>query len=124
AALERLVQSDIFYVESVEGFPAYGFRHALVQDAAYDSLVRERRRELHARTAAVLAELRPEIAEQQPELLAHHLTEANLCDEAVSYWLRAGQRDVARSALQEAMVHLRRGLNVLDVLVDTSLNLE
>src|SRR5262249_23594537 len=123
-ALERLVLSDLFDVEIAEGAPAYVFRHALVQDAAYDSLLRDRRRELHARTAAVLAELRPEIADQQPELLAHHLTEANLCDEAVSYWLRAGQHDVARSALQEALVHLRRGLSVLDALAETPLNLE
>jgi predicted ATPase len=124
AALERLVQSDLFHVEIAEGSPAYVFRHALVQDAAYNSLLRDRRRELHATTAAVLADLRPEIAEQQPELLAHHLTEANLSDEAVSYWLRAGQRDVARSALQEAMAHLGRGLSVLDTLSQTPLNLD
>ena len=80
--------------------------------------------QLHARTAAALAERSPDLIESQPELLAHHLTEAGAADEAVSYWLKAGKRSLERSALREAVSHLRHGLQLLGAMAATPLNTE
>ena len=93
---------------------AYTFKHALVQDAAYSSLLHKERKELHAKIAAVLSEMHPEKAEREPELLAHHLTEANQTERAVAFWLKAGQRAAKTQANLEAIGHLRRGLEVVE----------
>ena len=88
----------------------YLFKHALVQDAAYGTLLREPRRALHARIAEVLESQFAEIAESQPELLARHCTEAGLIEKAASLWGKAGQQSLARSALIEAEAQLTRAL--------------
>jgi predicted ATPase len=98
----------------------YLFKHALIQDVAYQSLLRSTRQQSHQRIAHVLAERFPETAETQPELLAHHYTEAGLNAPAVGYWQQAGQRALQRSAHVEAISHLTRGLEVLAALPDTA----
>ena len=94
----------------------YLFKHALVQDAAYGTLLREPRRALHARIAKSLESQFAQIAENQPELLAHHCTEAGLIEKAASYWGKAGQRSLERSALVEAVAHLTRALEQIATL--------
>ena len=84
----------------------YSFKHALVQDAAYASLLQSRRQQLHARIAEVLEERFPELAAASPRSLAHHCTEAGLPEQAVDYWHEAGQRAIERSAYAEALGHL------------------
>ena len=91
----------------------YAFNHALVQDAAYSSLLHSDRKRLHARIAAVLAEMYPERAEREPELLAHHFTEADQSESAVDFWLKAGKRAAKTRANLEAIARLRRGLEVV-----------
>jgi predicted ATPase len=97
---------------------SYTFKHALVRDAAHESLLKTRRRELHARVARALEERFPETAEAEPELLARHCDEAGLAERAVDHWQRAGQRALARSAAAEAVAHLTRGLESLADLPD------
>ena len=92
---------------------SYLFKHALVQDAAYGTLLRGRRQELHARVAAVLEQHFADLVERQPELLAHHLTGAGQTERAVDQWLKAGQHAAARSAHPEAIGHFERGLALL-----------
>jgi predicted ATPase len=91
----------------------YIFKHALVQDAAYGTLLRGRRQELHARVARVLEQDFADLVDRQPELLAHHLTAAGNTERAVDQWLKAGQYAAARLAHFEAISHLERGLSVL-----------
>ena len=98
----------------------YLFKHTLVRDAAYASLLRRRREELHARIAAVLESDFPDIVEAQPELLAQHFTEAGLTEQAVAYWQRAGEHAVTRSANVEAAAHFGRGIEVLKTLPETA----
>jgi predicted ATPase len=97
----------------------YTFKHVLIQDAAYQSLLRSTRQQYHQRLAQVLAERFPEAAETQPELLAHHYTEAGLIAQAIPYWQRAGQRAAQRSAHAEAISHLTNALELLKTLPDT-----
>jgi predicted ATPase len=97
----------------------YVFKHALVQDAAYGTLLRGTRQELHARIAWILEERFPEAAEAAPERVAQHYTAAGLAEPAVRHWSKAGQRAIARSAIAEALAHLRRGLDLLSGLPDT-----
>src|SRR5262249_48156749 len=92
---------------------SYAFRHALVQDAAYQSLLRSTRVQLHARIAGVLEERFPEAAETEPEFLAHHCTQANLVDKAIGYRLRAGMRAIERSGAVEAASQLEKGLELM-----------
>jgi predicted ATPase/class 3 adenylate cyclase len=110
AALERLLQSGLLFRQGVPPYARYLFKHALVQDTAYGTLLREPRRALHARIADVLESQFAEIAESQPELLARHYTEAGLIEKAAGYWGKAGQRSLARSALVEAVEQLGRAL--------------
>src|SRR5262249_35803034 len=98
----------------------YLFKHALVRDAAYASLLRRRREELHAQIAQVLQADFPEIIEGQPELLAQHFAEAGLADQAVAYWQRAGERAVAHSANLEAIAFFKRGLELVRKLADSA----
>lgn len=118
AALAALHDAGVLHAHAQDGRDCYAFGHALVREAAYDSLLRDRRRELHGRVARALLELDPEGVELQPELLALHLTEANLTHEAVGYWLEAARRSLRRSALLEAVRLLRRGLAAADSLHD------
>jgi class 3 adenylate cyclase/predicted ATPase len=116
-ALGRLVTAELVYRRAVAGRVAYEFKHALVQDAAYQSMLKSRRQRHHARIADVLEAQFPEIAE--PELLAHHYTEAGRVEQAIDYWLKAGQRAMQRSAHVEAESHLRKGLELLAALPET-----
>jgi class 3 adenylate cyclase/DNA-binding response OmpR family regulator/predicted ATPase len=117
--LQSLVESELLYRRSTLPDVVYLFKHALLQDAAHETLLRSRRRELHARIAAVLEERFPEVAEQQPGLLAHHYTEAGSIEQAVIYWRKAGRQSAARSAMIEAEAQLRRGLLLLSDLPDS-----
>ena len=102
SALNRVVEAGLLFRQGVPPHATYLFKHALVQDAAYGTLLREPRRALHARIAETLESEFAEIAESQPELLAHHCTEADLIEKAAGLWGKAGQRSLARSALVEA----------------------
>ena len=113
ADLEALVASGLLQHEAEEDGPGYLFRHALLQDAAYQSLLRGTRRQHHRRIALALLEQFPEVVEMQPEVLAHHYTEAGDHDLAIRYWMRAGIRASLHSANQEAVSHLRCGLKLL-----------
>jgi predicted ATPase len=90
----------------------YSFKHALVQDAAYESLLKSRRQELHGQIAHVLEEKFANIVASQPEIIAHHLTQAGLVDPAIDYWLKAGSLALSRSANAEAVKHLRQGIEL------------
>ncbi|HET7883758.1 MAG TPA: AAA family ATPase, partial [Acetobacteraceae bacterium] len=112
--LATLVHEGILDRDSQRNRESYRFHHALLRDAAYASLVREQRRELHARAAQALQEIDPDEMEAQPEILALHLTEGGRVEEAVPYWLSAARRSLARSALTEATRMLRRSLQALE----------
>jgi len=117
--LHQLVAAEFLYQRGLPPQATYAFKHALIQDAAYQSLLRSTRQQYHHTIAQVLAERFPETAETQPELLAHHYTEAGLAEPAVGYWSTAGQRAHERSAHVEAIGHLRKGLELLTTLPDT-----
>jgi predicted ATPase len=110
SALDRLIAAGLLFRQGVPPYATYLFKHALVQDAAYGTLLRERRRALHARIAETLEGQFAEIAESQPELLARHCTEAGLIEKAAGLWGKAGHRSLARSALAEAVEQLTRAL--------------
>jgi predicted ATPase len=111
SALDRLIAAGLLFQQGVPPHATYLFKHALVQDAAYGTLLREPRRTLHARIAETLQSQFPEIAENQPELLARHCTEAGLIEQAASLWGKAGQRSLERSALVEAAEQITRALD-------------
>jgi predicted ATPase len=113
SALDRLIQAGLLFRQGVPPHATYLFKHALVQDAAYSLLLRGPRRTLHARIARALEEQFPQVTETQPEILAHHLTQAGMSAEAVDFWTRAGVLARGRSAFAEAGAHLRRGLELL-----------
>lgn len=117
--LTRLVEAELLYQMGLPPQAKYFFKHALIQEAAYQSLLRSKRQQYHHRVAQVLEERFPETAETQPELLAHHYTEADLIGQAIPYWQRAGQRAIERSANVEAVGHLTKGLELLGILPDT-----
>jgi predicted ATPase len=117
-ALARLMRSELIFRRGMPPDTEYTFKHALVQDAAYDTLLRSRRQELHGRIATVLEDRFPEVVEREPELLAQHCTRAGLVESAINYWGRAGRQSVARSAMIEAAVQLRSGLELLQALPD------
>ena len=119
SALDRLIPSGLLFRQGVPPHASYLFKHALVQDTAYGTLLREPRRALHARIADVLESQFPEIAESQPELLARHCTEAGLIEKAAGFWGKAGQRSLARSALVEAVEQLTRAIDQIATLPGT-----
>jgi predicted ATPase len=90
-ALDQLVASELVFRRGTAPEATYCFKHALVQDAAYQSLLHSKRQQLHARIAHVLEQQFPDIGDTQPEVLAHHLTEADLAERAIPYWCRAGE---------------------------------
>ena len=117
--LRQLVEAELVYQHGVLPQAIYTFKHALIQDAAYQSLLRSTRQQYHQRIAQMLAEQFPETAETQPELLAHHYTEAGLSEPAIGYWQRAGRQAARRSAHVEAIAHLTKGLELLLRLPET-----
>jgi predicted ATPase/class 3 adenylate cyclase len=117
--LAQLVEAEVLYQRGRPPQATYVFKHALIQEAAYQSLLKSTRQQYHQRIAQVLAVQFAEIADTQPELLAHHYTEAGLNEPAVRYWQRAGERAIQRSAHAEAISHLTKGLEVLHALPDT-----
>jgi len=119
AALEQLTRAELISRRGMPPQAYYVFKHALLQEAAYESLLKSRRQQLHTRIAQVLEERFPERAEVEPELLAHHYTEAGLPKLAVSYWQRAGQRALERFANREVVGHVTKGLELLASLPDT-----
>jgi predicted ATPase len=119
SALDRLVAAGLLFRQGVPPHASYLFKHALVQDAAYGTLLREPRRALHARIAETIESQIADIAENQPELLARHCAEAGLIEKAASLWGQAGQRSQARSALVEAVEQFKRALDQIAMLPST-----
>jgi len=117
--LAKLADAEVIYARGIAPDASYQFKHALIQDAAYEALLETRRRELHRRIANVVDRSFPEIAAVRPELLAHHYSEAGLSAQAIPCWQRAGQRAVERSAHVDSINHLTRGLELLKTLADT-----
>jgi predicted ATPase len=117
--LGRLVEAEIVYQRGLPPHSTYLFKHALIQDAAYQSLLKSTRQQYHQRITHVLEAQFPTTAETQPELLAHHYTEAGLIEQAVVYWQRAGQQASDRSAYREAISHCTTGIALLTTLRET-----
>ena len=114
--LQQLVEAELLYQRGVPPVATYLFKHVLIQDTAYQSLLRSTRQQYHQRIAQVLEQHFPDTVETQPELLAHHYTEAGVMAQALSYWQRAGQYAVERSAHFEAIAHVTKGLELLQTL--------
>jgi predicted ATPase len=112
-ALSHLVGLELVFRRGTIPDATYSFKHVFVQDAAYATLLKSKRQQLHAAAAEALREHFPEVADSQPELLAHHCTEAGLTQQAVGYWQRAGNHAAERSAYAEAAAHLSKGLDLL-----------
>jgi class 3 adenylate cyclase/predicted ATPase len=119
SALERLFEAGLLFRQGVPPHATYLFKHALVQDAAYSTLLREPRRALHARITEILESQFLDVADSQPELLARHCTEAGLIEKAAGLWGKAGQRSLERSALVEAIELLTRALDQIAALPAT-----
>jgi predicted ATPase len=119
SALDRLIETGLLFRQGVPPHASYLFKHALVQDAAYSTLLRELRRALHARIAETLERQFTEIAESQPELLARHCTEAGLIEKAAGLWGKAGQWSLEHSALEEAGEQFTRALALIASLPST-----
>jgi class 3 adenylate cyclase/tetratricopeptide (TPR) repeat protein len=117
--LRQLVEAELVYQRGVGAQALYTFKHALIQDAAYQSLLRSTRQQYHQRIAQVLEQRFPETVETQPELLAQHYTEAGLIEQAIPDWQRAGQHASDRSAHQEAVSHFTTGIELLKTLPET-----
>jgi class 3 adenylate cyclase/predicted ATPase len=117
--LRQLVEAELVYQRGIPPQATYTFKHALIQDAAYQSLLRSTRQRHHQHIAQVLEARFPALCATQPELLARHFTEAGLHEQAIGYWQKAGQRAIERSAYVEAIRHLTTGLEVLTALPDT-----
>ena len=110
SALQRLAEADILFVEGDGAQATYRFKHALIQDAAYDSLLKSRRQALHAQAAEILRDS----ASPEPEAIAHHFTQAGLDDLAIEWWGKAGDQALRRSAFQEAIAHLGKAIAMAD----------
>jgi predicted ATPase len=118
-ALRRLVEAGLVFQRGVPPAAEYLFKHALVQDTAYSTLLRGPRQALHRRIAEALEQRFPDVVETRPEIVAHHYGEAAIADKAITYWHLAGKLSVAKSAVREAIAQLRRGLGLLDGLSET-----
>lgn len=117
--LERLVEAELVFAARSQSTDSYSFKHALIQDAAYESLLKRTRQEVHERIAKTLERDFPDLVETQPERLAQHYTRAGQAHKAIPYWLRAGQKAVTTSANTEAVNHLKEGLKSLESLPRT-----
>ena len=120
-ALAQLEQAELVFRRGEPPEAVYSFKHALVRDAAYESLLKSRRQQLHGQIARALEERFADIVASQPEIAAHHFTEAGLVERAVDYWLKAGQHAARRSANAEALNHLARGLELLPNIDDPTI---
>ncbi len=118
-ALCELANAHLIFVRGVPPDATYTFKHALIEDTAYASLLKSRRRALHQATARALVRLAPTVESEQPELLAHHFAEAGRAADAIPFWQQAGQRALQRSANQEAIGHVTKGLDLIKSLPDT-----
>jgi len=119
-SLVQLVEAEVLYQRGALPHATYTFKHALLQEAAYQSLLRSTRQQYHQRIAQVLVERFLETAETEPELVAYHYTEAACPEQALPYWQRAGQQALQRSATLEAVRHLTKGLELLATLSETA----
>ena len=119
SALERLADADILLVQGLPPEAEYRFKHALIQDAAYENLLKSRRQVLHRRIAEILRDQFAASAAAEPELLAHHFTQAGLIEDAIEWWGKAGQQSLEKSALVEAAEQLTRALNQIPTLPTT-----
>jgi len=117
--LAAMVEAELLYQSGVVSQAKYYFKHSLIQEAAYQSVLRSRRQQLHLQIARTLEEQFPVLAETEPELLARHCMAANLKEKAIVYWQRAGTMAVRRSANKEAISHLTTGLELLKALPDS-----
>ena len=120
AALEKLSDADIVLVEGVLPDSDYRFKHALIQDAAYENLLKSRRQVLHRRIAEILRDRFADKAAAEPEVLAHHFTQAGLTDAAIEWWGKAGDQALRRSAFQEAISHLGKAIEMADKAAETA----
>jgi predicted ATPase len=117
--LGELVDAELLYQRGRPPHSKYTFKHALIQDSAYASLLRSTRQAYHQSVAEMLEQQFPDLVETQPELMASHYTEAGLSEQAIPYWLKAGQRAAQRSANVDGISHLNKGLEVVAGLSDT-----
>jgi class 3 adenylate cyclase/predicted ATPase len=120
-ALDQVVRSELIFCRGEIPHAVYTFKHALVRDAAYEGLLKSRRVQLHAAIAKALEQQFPEIVQTQPETIAYHYTQARNYEKAVHYWYEAGKRSAARSAHNEAVRHLKQGLNQIPNIDDPML---
>ena len=114
AALDRLAESDIVLVQGLPPRSDYRFKHALIQDAAYENLLKSRRQVLHRRVAEILRDRFASTGGAEPEVLAHHFTQAGMTDAAIEWWGKAGDQGLRRSAFQEAISHLGKAIEMAD----------
>jgi len=114
AALGQLAEADILLVQGLPPDSDYRFKHALIQDAAYENLLKSRRQVLHRRVGEILRDRFPDAAAAEPEVLAHHFTQAGLTDAAIEWWGEAGDQALRRSAFQEAISHLGKAIEMAD----------
>jgi tetratricopeptide (TPR) repeat protein len=114
AALEQLAEAGILLVHGLPPDSDYRFKHALIQDAAYENLLKSRRQALHRRVAEMLRDRFPDTAAAEPEALAHHFTQGGLTDAAIEWWGKAGDQALRRSAFQEAISHLGKAIEMAD----------
>jgi class 3 adenylate cyclase len=124
SALDRLVDAGLVFCRGMPPQATFLFKHALVRDAAYGTLLRGRRQALHARVVATLEQQFPDMVMTEPERLAQHCAEAGLAEQAIQYWLAAGRRSLGRSATAEAVAQLRSGLALLSGVGDEGRRLE
>ena len=117
-ALEQLVRAELIFRRGTPPDAEYTYKHALVQDAAYDTLLRSNRQQLHARIATAMESKFPEVVTSTPEVLAQHYTAAGVALQAIPYWLKAGQAALQRSTLTEATSHLTKGLELIPLLAN------
>jgi predicted ATPase len=120
AALEKLADADIVLVQGLPPESDYRFKHALIQDAAYENLLKSRRQVLHRRVAETLRDRFADTAAVEPEVLAHHFTQAGLTDAAIEWWGKAGDQALRRSAFQEAIAHLGKAIEMADKLAQAA----
>ena len=111
-ALDQLEEAELVFRRGEPPDALYTFKHALVRDAAYETLLKSRRHQLHGQIAHLLEGRFAEGVESRPEIVAHHFTEAGLLEPAIDYWLKAGNLALSRSANAEAVKHLRRGIEL------------
>lgn len=117
--LARLIQAELLYLQGAPPRTQFVFKHALIQDVAYESLLKRQRRRYHLRIAEVLEHQFQDMSATHPELLAHHYTEAGAAEKAVVYWRKASHKAISRSAYQEAIVHLEKALALFEKLPKT-----